>query len=79
MVNIEQMFSFTIVSQDDIATIIKNTSKTSTYDSIPSKILKQNINIYLPLPTKMFNDSVLTQSYPQKLKLADIAPVHKKR
>ena len=38
----------------------------------------QNIDIYLPLLTKMFNDSVLTQSYPQKLKLADITPAHKK-
>ena len=78
MVNIKERFSFTIVSQDDIATIIKNldTSKAS-YDNIPSKILKQNIDIYLPLLTKMFNDSVLTQSYHQKLKLDDIAPVHK--
>ena len=80
MVNIKEKFSFSIVSQDDITAIIKNldTSKASTYDSIPSKILKQNIDIYLPLLTKMFNDGVVTQSYPQKLKLADMTPAHKK-
>ena len=77
-VNSSEIFKFNIVSEDDIGNILLNldTSKATSSNSIPC--LRDNKDIFIPLITKFFNDSVLNQAYPEDLKLADVIPAHKK-
>ena len=55
-----------------------NISKPTTYNNIPAKILVDNVDICTPYITKIYNDSVLSSVFPEKLKMADITPTHKK-
>ena len=56
-----------------------NLKKSSTtYGSIPSTILKQCVNAYLPHLTNSINYSIQHSSFPQELKLSEIIPMCKK-
>ena len=79
-VNSSEIFKFNIVSEDDIENILLNldTSKATSSNSIPCLILRDNKDIFIPVITKIFNDSVLNQAYPEDPKLADVIPAHKK-
>ena len=79
-VNSSEIFKFNIVSEDDIENILLNldTSKATSSNSIPCLILRDNKDIFIPLITKIFNDSVLNQAYPEDLKLTDVITAHKK-
>ena len=52
-------------------------SKASPIDSIPSKILKENSNIFVPKIVIDFNSSIRTGIFPQNQKLADVTPIFK--
>ena len=54
-----------------------NTKKASTIESIPSWILKENEDIFAPLLTTIFNNSLLQKTFPEDLKLGDITPLFK--
>jgi len=53
-------------------------SKATAARSIPTKILKQNIDLYLEIITTIFNNSIIEGIFPNELKLADVTPAYKK-
>ena len=56
-----------------------NNKKASMERDIPTNILKDAIDTYLPILTKVFNSSIEQNEFPNELKLADVLPIYKKR
>ena len=54
-----------------------NNSKASPLESIPAKILKENLDILAPKIMMDFNHSLKTGIFPSNQKLADISPIFK--
>ena len=73
-------FSFAFITIEDIYNEITsvNCSKSSPLSSIPAKLLKENIDYLSPILYNNFNNSIFNCSFPDKLKLADVIPSHKK-
>ena len=73
-------FSFSYINESDIASIINqlNTSKPTTFNNIPVKILVDTNDIGSHFISKLFNDAVLNREFPATLKMAEITPAHKK-
>ena len=73
-------FKFEHVSIRDIEIEIENidTSKAFQNDDIPSKIIKQNWDIFSRIIHNQFNNSLKTSVFPEELKNADVIPVFKK-
>ena len=46
---------------------------------LPVNILKDAIDTYLPILTKVFNSSIEQNEFPNELKLADVLPIYKKK
>ena len=80
IVNINKKFSLAKSSNIDIEKQIHqlNTNKPTTFNNIPVKILVDNSDIVSPFISKIYNDSIFTNTFPQLLKMADIIPAHKK-
>ena len=76
----KSLFSFTCTSYESVYNeiIALNPSKAASKNSIPTKILKENCNIFTKKILVDFDNSILTGVFPDNLKLADITPVHKK-
>ena len=55
-----------------------NTKKSSTSGSIPATILKQSLDIYLPLLTKSVNYTVNESEFPAELKHSEVIPLFEK-
>ena len=55
-----------------------NPNKASTVSSIPIKNVKENFDICGPTLYPIVNNAILDCMFPDKLKLADISPLHKK-
>ena len=55
-----------------------NGKKSSTNGSIPSTILKQRVNIYLPFLTKAINLAITENIFPGQLKKSGVFPLYKK-
>ena len=72
-------FSFNAESQADVETVIKNFNpkKVGVHNDIPVKNFKQNYDICSPILLRIINDAILQSTFPDKLKLADIAPLSK--
>ena len=70
-------FSFKTVSLTDIEKEMKslNTNKASHSSDIPTKILKQNVDLYI---LDYVYKSIASSTFLSILKLADIIPVYKK-
>ena len=79
-VKVSEKFSFSICSIADIANGIHklNINKPTTFNNIPAKVLVENCDICSPFITKSYNDSILSNKFPEQLKKADITPAHKK-
>ena len=77
---IDDKFSFVEISVENMFNEIMNLdlSKASPKDSIPGKIVKDNINIFSIILKENFNEMLKTGEFPEKLKLADISPIFKK-
>ena len=45
----------------------------------PTNMLKQRIDIHLPIMTQIINMSIDNNCYPNDLKLAEVSPVFKKK
>ena len=73
-------FSFTRVQTEDIMKEINNlnNTKASLDTDIPTKIIKENSDIFVDFLKNSFNNSVDTNEFPSEMKLANITPVHKK-
>ena len=73
-------FHFNFITLYTIITEIKNLnlSKAIPKETLPVKILKDNINIFPHVLFNNFNNCIAFDQFPYKLKFADIAPVFKK-
>ena len=76
----DEVFSFREVTNDEILDAIKSlpTNKSSTFDDIPAKLLKDSAVIYSPILMKIFNNCLREGKFPDILKYSDITPVFKK-
>ena len=77
---ISECFKFTEVDQKEIEKEIKklDVNKASQRSDIPTKIIKENIDIFGDFIGKSYNNTIKASQFYQNLKLADIAPAHKK-
>ena len=75
------LFTFNLVSSDEIKREILtlNNKKASREGDIPVNILKDAIDTYLPILTKVFNSSIEQNEFPNELKLADVLPIYKNK
>ena len=76
----ETSFSFSNVTLEDVELKIKllNPNKANTFRNIPVKNLKENVDITGNILHKIIHDAILNCYFPDKLKMADISPNHKK-
>ncbi len=71
--------SFSLLSESDVKKLILQSKPTScALDPIPTPLLKECIDIVLPLLTKMVNLSLQTGVFPNEWKLALVLPLIKK-
>ena len=54
-------------------------SKATAVGDIPTDMLKQTIDIHLPIITQIMNMSIDSNCYPDDLKFAEVSPVFKKK
>ena len=81
-VSFESRFSFMAVNEDDIQREILNLNpkKPGTFGNIATKMLKSSSEICNVALQNIWNSEILGKLYfPNKLKLADITPVYKKK
>ena len=71
---------FTMVSEQHILDLIADfdTKKATTFNNIPGKCLKDHAKTYLTTITELVNKTSTTSIYSDKLKIADLYPIHKK-
>ena len=78
--NVCSPFSFEPVSLDEIIkeTFNLDASKATQKSDIPTKIIKQNQDIFSEFIFENVNNMIDTDIYPEQLKWADVKPAHKK-
>jgi exonuclease III len=78
-VNSNTMFLYPITENEveEAARRLKNKSSTGT-DGIPDNIVKQCMELLKEPLTNIYNLSLVTGTFPDKLKIAKVIPVHKK-
>ena len=53
-------------------------NKASQSSDIPTKIIKENVDIFAEFLWKSINSSIKSSTFPSRLKSADVTPLHKK-
>ena len=78
--NASDKFDFKKVHEEEVKREIMNlnSKKGTCHCAIPAKILKQFCDSYLPIITKIINESNTEGTFRSKLKLAEVTPVFKK-
>ena len=78
--NSSARFNFSFVDKEDILIEIKNlkANKATQNTDIPTKLIKENSDIFSDFNFENLNDSIFQSVFPSALKLANITPVHKK-
>ena len=78
--NSSTRFNFSFVDKEDILKEIKNckANKATQNTDIPTKLIKENSDIFADFIFENLNDSISQSVFPSALKLANITPVHKK-
>ena len=73
-------FNFRLVDLKCVENEVKhlNPKKATTFKNIPAKLIKQTNDISSPILLNLINFSIINNTFPDKLKLADISPVFKK-
>ena len=79
-VPITQTFSLKKITEKEIIELVGNLNikKASQKGDIPTKIIKENQDIFTKVLLKSINESITEGVFPSELKSADITPVHKK-
>ena len=74
------IFCFDLVTFDEVWEEIDklDTYKTSQHLDIPTKIIKQNVDIFTPYFHESFNNMLEYSSFPNEMKNADVIPIFKK-
>ena len=68
------------ISENDITTEINNLNprKPTASNNIPAKVIKENCDICTRYIGNIYNNSILCNTFPDNLKMADIIPGYKK-
>ena len=76
-----EFLTFNFVWSDEIKReiIILNKKKASREEDIPVIVLKDVIDTYLPILSKVINSSFEQNEFPAELKLSYVVPIYKKR
>ena len=76
----QRIFAFKEIDLASIEKEIQNfkMNKASQSSDIPTKIIKENVDIFAEFLWKSINSSVKSSTSPSCLKLADMTPLHKK-
>ena len=79
-ITVPELFAFTEASVSDIEKELSNLNakKASTFKNITPKVLKASTESCSEVLTKLFNNTILTSNFPDKLKVADVSPIFKK-
>ena len=74
------IFGFRVVSFKEIESEIRllKLNKASRYSDIPTKIIKENSDIFSSFICESINNSIKSSIFPSCLKHADVTPLHKK-
>ena len=73
------VFTFNHITKEDVIKEINlDASKASQEDDIPTKIIKENSDIFSNFICQSFNNMIDVCIFPTSLKLANITPVYKK-
>ena len=74
------VFTFNHITKEEVINEIKNldASKSSQEDDIPTKIIKENSNIFSNFIYQSFNSMTDVCIFPTSLKLANTTPIYKK-
>ena len=77
--NLSTRFNFSFVDKEDILKEIKNLkgNKATQNTDIPTKLIKENSDIFADFIFENLNDSISQSVFPSALKLANITLVHK--
>ena len=75
----DEKHCFNTLSNQDILRVVNDidVSKVTPSQNIPTKILKENIDLYIVVVRSIFNQSTSECTFPNRLKLSDVAPSHK--
>ena len=73
------LFEFKFVALDELQNeiLLLNTTKATPKDTIPVKIIKDNLHFFSYILYNNFNNSLNSSLFPDRLKLADVSPVFK--
>ena len=79
-IRMENYFNFKHINNKKMAEILKdlNAKKAKQENDIPIKLIKENINLFSSVLSRIFNFYTDKTSFPNSSKQADITPVHKK-
>ena len=79
-IRIENYFDFKHIDDKKMAEVLKdlNAKKAKQENDIPIKLIKENIDLFSSILSRLFNFYIDKTSFPNSLKQADITPVHKK-
>ena len=80
-IRIENYFDFTHINDKKVAELLKdlNAKKAKQENDISIKLIKENIELFSSVLSRMFTFYIDKKSFSNSLKQADITPVHKKR
>ena len=75
----ETFHTFLPVTVEKIAKLIKQCpTKSCSQDPLPTWLLKEQLNIFVPIITDIVNHSLSSGTFPMSFKTADITPLLKK-
>ena len=74
-INRKKKFSFKQTNLSEVENELKslNAKKSNTFKNIPTKILKENIDICSSTLLRIINNEIQESHFPDELKLADVA------
>ena len=77
----DEKHCFNALSNQYILKVVNDidVSKATSCQNIPSKIIKENIDLCIDVIGSIFNQCNIECEFPDRLKLADVTPSHKKR
>ena len=81
MSNKGSSFSFKYVTRTKITKEIQNldSNKACQESDIPTKLIKDNLDVISPFIFNNFNNSIFSSCFPSELKNANVIPVFKKK
>ena len=75
----ESMYSFRPLTCEEVMKLVKTSKPTTTAtDPLPSRLVKEHIDILCPLLTKLVNESLVNAKFFDQWKLAVVVPLLKK-